>query len=722
MHRFRGIGLLAVLLLLVATSAHLSPAVQSLLEGQRVLDGHLEGFRSLILSVGGALIGATAIVTSLVLFAMQVNIERMPHGLFRRLSTDGRLLVAFALAFSMAISVATLSMFVSRTLVAYVAVAACWGVVFILLSLLYAYRRALALINPLKQLGMLVDDTRKELRSWDRWAIRASPLLENAATTHSAPSSWEMTHDLARVTFFRLNGGWDEGAKRAIRHAVSYARRYSEQGDYEVSGAALNALLQINAGYVEAKGKTFYASYLFVDNPLASDGLINDTLEHLRQHAQSGIARKDEQQIEKALQTMSGLVHVYLGIDYSTPEKAKSHAQLAATYLADAVQAVVPHGMPDVLLEGQRQLGLCARNVLARADVNDTAVLAEKIALIAASGCAKEEYRPVTMAGMTQLANLTLDLLRCQRDDVRYAVKAVRQNVAFVARLFLRVPDVPLRNNHSTFLGPYYSSTGVQSLRIRLTELVNAISQSEPHEEAACAVVRNIERWADGLYRTEKELLLAAIEARSQFTFDMIYWITGVTEILLAVSNVRACDSRLQEELRDHARWLIATLTWIPGDEATVSHVENYQLTEKLFEATMDARARDCPDVEKAIAGYLLSWAFKGGRYINGWGVLAKGLCGCAVIALTWIDGEVEALKRDITSSARGEDAPEPEVLHHAARDIRERAETLTSRGHWSSAIDQCIANSDHSTLRSLLVDVAEILGGDIGGGIEGRE
>jgi hypothetical protein len=48
-------------------------------------------------------------------------------------------------------------------------------------------------------------------------------------------------------------------------------------------------------------------------------------------------------------------------------------------------------------------------------------------------------------------------------------------------------------------------------------------------------VIRNIERWADGLYQIEKELLLEAVKAKSHFTFDMIHWITGVTHILLAV-------------------------------------------------------------------------------------------------------------------------------------------------------------------------------------------
>ena len=49
---------------------------------------------TLFLTVGAALLGATAIVASLVLFAMQVNVELMPSGLFKRLSSDGSLLQA----------------------------------------------------------------------------------------------------------------------------------------------------------------------------------------------------------------------------------------------------------------------------------------------------------------------------------------------------------------------------------------------------------------------------------------------------------------------------------------------------------------------------------------------------------------------------------------------------------------------------------------------------
>jgi hypothetical protein len=659
------------------------------------------------LNVGSALIGAAAIVTSLVLFAMQVNIERMPHGLFRRLSADRKLLGAFALAFLLAIGVATLSTFVDQARLAHVVLAASWAVVFILISFMYAYRRALVLINPLQQLDILIQDTRKELRTWARRAQRAIPLLERDESASSTTSPSDSTHDLARIAFFQINNRWTDGTKRAVRRAMSFAGRYAEQGDYEVSGAALNAVVGINAAYIESKGKTFYANNPFVENPFSSDGFINDTLECLRQNSQSGIARWDEQQIEQTLQAMAVLVRVYLGIDYSSPYASKSHAQLAAGYLASAAQSVVPHGMADVLLEGQRLMGQSAQYLLAHGNPNDIVTLSEKIALIACTGCAKEDYRPVTMEGMAQLANLTFDLLRSGGRDIHFAVGEVRRDVALVAKLFLNVPDTPLSSSHSTFLGPYYSSTSMQSLRSRLTTLANAISEAQPDNTDAQSVIRNIERWADGLYQTEKELLLEAVKAKSHFAFDMIHWITDVTEILLAVSNAPACNHRNQDKLRKHAHWLIATLTWIPDDKITVTFVENFQMTETLFEAAVNARNRGCDEIARKIGESLVSWTFKGGRYQTGWGVLERGLCGLAAFAVNGGDEEISRLRTAVASRLIGKSAPEQEIRDQTAREILERAANLCRQGHWSSRIEMAIAQSDHAKLRPLLEEIA---------------
>jgi hypothetical protein len=176
------------------------------------------------------------------------------------------------------------------------------------------YRRALLLINPVSQLSILVHDTARSLDTWPKMADKLTPLLE------SGPGDIEtarIKHDLPRYQYFQLNSHWTNELKRSISHTISYSRRYAEIGDHEVSSAALISLVRLNEAYIRAKGSTFFNNNPFMNNPMSRDGVVSETLEHLRQNIQIGIARGDEQQIEQTMHTMSSLVAVYLSIDYS---------------------------------------------------------------------------------------------------------------------------------------------------------------------------------------------------------------------------------------------------------------------------------------------------------------------------------------------------------------------------------------------------------------------
>ena len=122
---------------------------------------------------------------------------------------------------------------------------------------------------------------------------------------------------MSRDGYFRLNPHWTSAAYQAMQYAISYSRRYVEQRDHDIAGAALNVLIGINAAYVEAKGRTFYAQPPLLNDPRSSDSFINTALEHLRQNVQIALLRKDERAIEQSLRAMLALVRLYLKIDYS---------------------------------------------------------------------------------------------------------------------------------------------------------------------------------------------------------------------------------------------------------------------------------------------------------------------------------------------------------------------------------------------------------------------
>jgi hypothetical protein len=363
----RYVGPIVAILLaaFVFISAVETPAIQRLVVQFFATGDRLGTLRNLLIALGGALVGATAIGFSVVMLAVQINFARTPYGLFRKLSSDFRVLGAFAATFFLALGVGALALIPDVSWVATALISAGWGAILMLILFLYAYRRALKLINPLQQINFIVERARGDMRAWARSARRAKPLLESKGSSEEnleTPQHLRSTHDMARAMYFQVNPHWTAVSRQAITHVVSFSRRYAEEGDHEVAEAALNAMLAINAAYVVAKGKTFFAQHLMIDNPLATDGFINETLEHLRQNAKIGITRGDEEQIDQIFRTIAALVQLYMTIDYSNEYvQGKQHAQLAAGYLTTAVEAVLPHNMPDVLIEGVRLMGQCAQ-------------------------------------------------------------------------------------------------------------------------------------------------------------------------------------------------------------------------------------------------------------------------------------------------------------------------------------------------------------------------
>ena len=154
------------------------------------------------------------------------------------------------------------------------------------------------------------------MHQWGRRAERLAPLL-NSPVGHEDDDP-RSSHSLPRLAFFRANPQWTSTARRAVAHSISFARRYAEQGDFEVSGRALESVILINTSYVAAKGKTFFASNAIFEIPEASDAFINDTLEHLRRLARVSTGRGDEEATCKILATIAALVQTYLSIDYAT--------------------------------------------------------------------------------------------------------------------------------------------------------------------------------------------------------------------------------------------------------------------------------------------------------------------------------------------------------------------------------------------------------------------
>lgn len=707
--RYKKIFIPLIFLGLFILNYFIYPKINGIVEPYFQIGDRINGIQTLFIALGGAMIGATAIAFSLIMFAMQVNVGRVPYGLFRKFSSDLRLLSIFVIVFFLAIMIACLSLVSDITWITVTILIATWSTIFIILFFLVAYKRALTLISPIEQLSILINSTKKNLGLWAKAARRATPLLKNSNSKKKETDILDTTHDMAKVQYFITYPQWANKALQAIQYCISITRYHAVQGDYEVSQAALNSIILINTIYIEAKEKTFFINPPFFNNPLSHDSFISETLEHFRKNVQIAISRGDEQQLEQTFDGLEKLCYIYLKIDYSTKDIIKTHTNLAVGYLASAIESTIPHKMTDVIMSGICSLGRVAGSLPNYADSNDIVTISNKISLFSAAVAPDPKLRPITITGIRQLAELTLTLIRSQAKRIEYPLSQIAKDIKFVAEMILKIPDHLSLNIHCNTLAPYYSVTSTDSLLPTLIQLSNAVLNSTPDNDDAQRVLEHIVQWGDDLYQIQKDVLLLAIDKKSHLVFDIINWIVQITEIFLALSNADCCNDYSQTELRKNAKWLIGVLSYAPDNEEAIKSLENYHMTDLLFGAAVSANQRGCAEISIKIQKVLLSWMSKSVKYPIGQTIFEKGCYGLACLNIILNIDNIELIA-DIQKILDQATSLSSEAREKVAQNIKRTMKQRHYREYSLSKIESALQAIDQNQLHIILTEVINCL------------
>lgn len=661
----------------------------------------LNHLRTLYVSIGGALVGASAIAFSFVMFAMQVNVERLPHGLFRVFNTDGQIVAAFVGTIACSLIVASFSLMPDQTWVAATVYNSLWATLFIFLLFFHAYKRALNLINPTKQLAMLTEMTVDIFKAWVKRSHRAKPFFVSEEGEELGDGL-----DYEKAAYFKVNAHWIDEGLNACNYAIAFARKYVEMGDYDVAKNAHIALVNLNAAYVEAKGATFFAHNLLIDNPNVHDEFISNTLEQLRQNARQGVVRGDEKQIEQALETFTALVGVYSAIEYAGRADNKTHANLAAGYLANAVQEVIPHNMADVMMNGARLMGKAAKSLALNSDPNNVTTVTGKIAILGMAGLAKKEHSPVTSIAIEQFRDLSLFVVtNCER-DIRYALKDITNYTSLLAKAYINQPspDVfgPLLGGS---LAAYYSATSSATLVGQFSNIVNALAEQPEDDAVSIRILNNIRIWSELLRSSQREVFQAALEAKSSFCIEFVMWVTSIVEAFLAASNAPACQEQVRDSIRENAFGLLNVFSMIPDDLDTIRFIENSQVTEGIFSAAFDAWQRGCNDFSMRAQDLFARWVFMAGKHNNGWAVLEHGLQGLCVLAV--MQDSPEAVNNMLAKVDEYSAVVAQEKKDGVARELRREAQQLGRPEYVHSEIGSRLHQLEPEQGREILISLA---------------
>ena len=176
------------------------------------------------------------------------------------------------------------------------------------------------------------------------------------------------------------------------------------------------------------------------------------------------------------------------------------------------------------------------------------------------------------------------------------------------------MPD-DIFGGHAASLAPYYSVTTQTSLCSALTQLGNELAEKDAGDAVASRVIDHVEIWANGLFSSQKELLLLAVEKRSPFFFDIAHWIAHVSEVLLFIAAAPAAREHARVQLRKHALWLASTLSWIPSDVESAKFVEGWSHRDILTDLALTCRSLGEEEAYQAVERIMFNWALDAGKH-----------------------------------------------------------------------------------------------------------
>jgi hypothetical protein len=564
-------------------------------------ENSFKALSSLTLSLGSALVGVTAIVFMLIVFSLQVNIERLPYGLFYSLSSDRELMIKLGSTLILAILIASISLVQDASYAVYILLFLLGSILTIFLLLYSTYQRALKLINPYEQLMLIIEKTNSNLKWWDKRFERAKPLIKN--------SNLNDNFDWKRDSFFKINHTYFSEVVNALNFTDNIVQRNLEIGDYIVSGMALNTIISINKLYINAKKKTFFSYSPFLDTGLWDDDIINKTLEDLRLNFSINLKKNDERALNQILSCYAELARVYISIEYRIETNAKAHANLALQYIIDDTEKLVQLKNPDLLMNGIRNIRELVNFYIEHELLTDTVTTIQSIGRIGIITALDKTQFPVVQTAMTAFSKITQRLL-VSKSSISFVLEEMNTQVNSLVKIILQQSEV---RNHDYSLGDYYSYNNT-SLTQYLTDLTNELLKQKLIGDNEKNILKNIVDYSDKSYQLNKELFLLALKNQSLSVNNFLAWITHFSHVLLLLSTL---DNYKKEDLKRYAEWYLLIFTFIPEETKAIKYINIFSLTERLFESGKEYIEQDLASGVPTIINLLTNWSFKVGVYDN---------------------------------------------------------------------------------------------------------
>ncbi|CAH6907736.1 conserved membrane hypothetical protein [Vibrio chagasii] len=606
---------------------------------------------SLLLTIGGALIGFTAIVFTMLLFSLQTNIQRLRYLDFHKFSTDKNIFIQLLSCFLIAITIAGSSLVKNQNIQGQTLVIAVWLILLFIVLLYQSYKRALILVSPIEQINLILSYSSKQHNKWDKAIQRA--LVVNRFS-ESAPLQEQTDIDSLRYAYVSAYPEQKQVPNNAVDSLCVMAKTYADLNDINITKTSLNSIIQITRQYIEFRKNTFIDTGPFVATDMSSELVFNNTFEQLRQLSAIAIASENEQLIGFITETLAGLATLFAQFNHIRNFQLQHQTTLAIQYLKSHIELSMQLNNTDLMFNDAKVIGELGLNLIKTKSTANLEIVDTLLFNYGQHSLVKKDPA-VIGAVMDQYSRLTLFLLFSE-SDIKMICERITNNIKELGKLNLVIKKIQWLD--LGFLSGYYGCNPT-SLMGLLFEQVNGLDISNvEHQKIKLRLISNVLVWLDTSYQNRLE----------QFEFDqkngcptfqaLTAWTISMSKVLENLIHSLE-DDRLRSNCYRTIEKELNLLFFLMDDEVVYRNVEIFHHIDEIFSVLMSLTEN--PNIIKLHISNIIKFGVKQYICTQNHTELSKCIAAGAILANTF--DTVKSYEQDLINSAQSFSAPVTESI-----------------------------------------------------------
>jgi hypothetical protein len=573
----------------------------------------------LVLNIGTAFIGSSVIAMSFIVFAMQINIERLPYKLFCHFSKDKKFFRTFIALLYATIFLSVLSIFLDHAskifiIIFLVVIVIC--IICIPFFFWHLYLRSLDLINPIKQLNILESAQDAKIQEWANCISQKMDLFNKSTEISSKDYMISVMGEY--VDFI-------SSIVQMVEGLIALAKHNARHGDYDLVSKALAVIVKINSSYLQIKNNLCHKYHCSDLMQMEGKGIFFYIRNAIDQYTEEAIA--DNSSKAEIVPLLSSLAELMKACSIIEPFKyRRNYIFLLYGDFDRAVKALENKGRWDLVGESQNFLGEAVKIFTQMECFFQTLIACQSMVSVAER--ARKNQRPIVVwYVLVELSSIMTVLLKYQGQidendhDKAYSVVIIDTGMLIdkLATLLLDEESsllfFPLTSD-STLKPLYYciDSTNPNCFIGTLHNIAKMFCASENQKQSSL-FERNITLFAHSLTQSNAFLKKAIqyprhVLLKTYLAHEIIQWILTVVTILFNVYQKSTYQPRI-DVLKKASMLLLSLLEALPDNEDTNTNCFNETLSGLLFNLIHQAKQYQDQNILRILEKIFLDWTFR---------------------------------------------------------------------------------------------------------------